>query len=131
MKWVFIASGGALGSIARYGLQGLIQRMTGFTFPLGTMVVNITGCLVVGMLYALVNGPWPLREELRLGLIVGVLGGFTTFSAFGLETFLMAHEGHTRWAVLNVAASCALGLVAVWLGYRLTTSWFGAPPPVP
>ncbi len=129
MKWLFIAGGGAMGSLARYGLQGFIQRASGLGFPLGTVAVNVIGCLLAGIFYGLFNGPWPVREELRLGLIVGLLGGFTTFSAFGLATFLMTHEGHARWALLNVVVSCVLGLGAVWFGYRLVVWWFGTPVP--
>ena len=66
-----------------------------------------------------------IRDEYRIGLAVGVLGGFTTFSTFGLETFSLADDGQWRYAALNIVLSCGLGLVGVWLGYRLGERWFG------
>ncbi|HMO86405.1 MAG TPA: CrcB family protein, partial [Lacipirellulaceae bacterium] len=93
--------------------------------PAGTLVVNILGCAAVGFLAAALTGPILIREEYRIGLLVGVLGGFTTFSTFGLETFNLASAGQMRLAALNIALSCALGLVAVGLGYRLAEKWLG------
>ena len=93
MKWILIASGGAIGSVARYWMQGAVYSLTGLAFPLGTIAVNVLGCFLIGLLYATFNGPLPVRDEIRIGLMVGVLGGFTTFSAFSLETLVMAHEG--------------------------------------
>ncbi|HEY4308239.1 MAG TPA: fluoride efflux transporter CrcB [Pirellulales bacterium] len=127
MKWIFIACGGAFGSLARYWMQGTVYSLTGWAFPLGTVSVNLLGCLLIGILYAMFSGPFPVRDEIRLGLIVGVLGGFTTFSAFSLETFLMAQEGKMALALLNVVLSCVLGLVAVWCGFRLAGYYFGVP----
>ena len=125
MKWILIAAGGALGSMMRYALQGWVQRATNETFPTGTLAVNVLGCLAIGLLAALFAGPFLIREEYRIGLTVGVLGGFTTFSAFGLETFLLAGDGQWRNALLNIVLSCALGFLAVWVGYRLGERWFG------
>ena len=118
-KYVFIALGGAFGSVLRYALQGAVQRWTGGTFPAGTLVVNLLGCLAVGALSAWFAGPLQIREEYRIGLTVGVLGGFTTFSTFGLETYNLAAMGESRFAWANMALSCGLGVAAVWLGYRL------------
>ncbi len=131
MKWILIAGGGAIGSLARYWLQGMVASLTGLVFPLGTILVNIVGCFVIGLLYAMFDGPIPVRDEIRIGLMVGVLGGFTTFSAFGLETILMAHEGRSWLAILNVALSLVFGLLAVWCGYRLAEHWFGSVDAVP
>lgn len=125
MKWLFIAVGGALGSVLRYAVQGAVQRLTDSGFPAGTLAVNLIGCLTIGFLAAMFSGPLLVREEYRIGLTVGVLGGFTTFSAFGLETFLLANGGESRLAIANVLVSCVLGLAAVWLGYRLAEYWFG------
>ncbi len=124
-KWVLIAAGGALGSLLRYTLQGWAQRLSGGTFPTGTLAVNVLGCLVIGFLAALFAAPTLMREEYRIGLTVGVLGGFTTFSTFGLETFSLADDGQWRYAAANVVLSCGLGLFGVWLGYRLGERWFG------
>jgi CrcB protein len=70
-------------------------------------------------------GPQLIREEYRIGLTVGVLGGYSTFSTFGLESFNLANEGDFRLALLNMVISCALGFAAVWLGYRISERWFG------
>jgi len=126
MKWILIASGGAFGSVMRYWMQGAVQGLAGIGFPAGTVAVNVLGCLGIGLLAALFNGPFLVREEYRVGLTVGILGGFTTFSAFGLETFLLAQGGHLRLALLNILASCGLGLIAVWCGYRMGQYWFAA-----
>ena len=124
-KWLLIAVGGALGSVLRYAAQGWMHRWVGGNFPVGTMTVNVAGCLIIGAIAAATAGPALLREELRIALMVGVLGGFTTFSAFGLETFNLANVGQFRLAIANVVLSCSLGLAAVWLGYRLTERWLG------
>jgi CrcB protein len=125
MKWLVIAAGGALGSILRYAMQGWVQRWAGATFPAGTLAVNVLGCLAIGFLAAALSGPVIMREEYRMGLTVGILGGFTTFSTFGLETFNLANDGQFRWALANVVLSCGLGFAAVWLGYRAAERWFG------
>jgi CrcB protein len=125
LKLLFIALGGAAGSVFRYLLQGWVQRATPGTFPTGTLVVNLLGCLAIGFLAGYFSGPQLVREELRIGLTVGVLGGFTTFSTFGLETFNLANEGALRLALLNIVLSCACGLAAVWIGYRLAERWYG------
>ncbi len=125
MKWILVASGGALGSVLRYALQGLVQRLSGSSFPAGTLAVNLIGCFIIGLLAAYFRASLPVREEYRIGLMVGVLGGFTTFSAFGLETFLLAVDRQWSFAILNVVASCVLGLAAVWFGYRLAEAYFG------
>jgi CrcB protein len=125
MKWVLIAAGGALGSVLRYAIQGWVQRLTSGSFPLGTLAVNVAGCMLIGFLAAALTGPVLVREEYRIGLTVGILGGFTTFSAFGLETFNLANDGQFRLALANVVLSCGLGFVAVWGGYRLAERWFG------
>ena len=125
MKYAFIMVGGAVGSLLRYLLQGWGQAATSGTFPLGTLIVNVAGCFAIGCLNALFTGPWPIRADYRTGIIVGLLGGFTTFSAFGWETFSMANEGQALRALVNVLSSVTLGLAAVWGGYRLAGRWFG------
>ena len=126
LKFLLIAVGGAVGSILRYLVHGSVQRWVdplddGAVFPLGTLTVNVLGCLVIGMLTALFSGPWPLREEYRIGLTVGLLGGFTTFSTFGLEAFGLVNQGNLRLALVYVLASCLLGFTAVLVGYRVVT----------
>lgn len=124
-KWTLIAVGGALGSVLRYAMQGWVQRAANGSFPAGTLAVNVLGCAALGFLAAALTGPILIREEYRIGLTVGILGGFTTFSTFGLETFNLANDGQWRFAMLNMALSCGLGLAAVWLGYRAAERWFG------
>ena len=124
-KYVLIAVGGAGGSLLRYVLQGWVQRLAGGGFPAGTLVVNVVGCFVLGLLAAAFTGPVLIREEYRIGLTIGVLGGFTTFSTFGLETFNLTNDGQFRLALANVVLSVGLGFAAVWAGYRLSEWWLG------
>jgi fluoride exporter len=123
-KNLLIAGGGAFGSVLRYALQAWLQPLVN-VFPLGTLVVNVLGCLVLGFLAAAFTGPILIREEYRVGLTVGVLGGFTTFSTFGLETFNLTNDGQFRLAIANVLLSVGLGFTAVWAGYRFSEWWFG------
>ena len=112
-RLVFLALGGALGTLARYGLNVLVSQRIA-TFPLGTMIVNITGCFVIGVLAALT-----LRSEWRDFLMVGVCGGFTTFSSYGIQTLNLARDGEWLFVTLNVVGSNVLSLVAVYLGWVL------------
>jgi CrcB protein len=118
VNWLLIALGGAVGSVARHGTQLVVQRAVGHPFPFGTLVVNVLGCLLIGVLAA-IAGPTAMREEHRLGLATGLLGGFTTFSAFGLETASLAEHGRPQLALANVAVSVTVGLLAVYAGLRL------------
>jgi CrcB protein len=117
LKWILIASGGALGSLLRYLIHSWVHRAASTNFPCGTLTVNLIGCLLIGFLATLFTGTMPIREEYRLGIIVGILGGFTTFSAFGWETFEKLQAGHVALAALYVSLSCGVGLVAVWAGH--------------
>src|SRR5882724_5552378 len=93
-KLLYIAIGGGIGSVLRYLLSSWSQRASGNgPFPLGTLVVNALGCLAMGVLAAFFTGPHRVREELRLFLLVGMLGGFTTFSSYAWETFALADGG--------------------------------------
>ena len=127
-KLLLIALGGAVGSIGRYLLGGWVQRLApgGGTFPIGTLAVNALGCLLIGILAAAFAGPHLVRDETRLLLMVGILGGFTTFSTFGLETFELINEGDFARAALNIALSLIVCLAAVWIGYRVAERIFGA-----
>ena len=119
-KIVCIAVGGAVGALLRYGVAGWSQRLTSGLFPVGTLTVNLIGCLLIGILGALFAGPQVVREEYRFALLVGLLGAFTTFSTFGFETFTLINDGQFGRAGLNVLLSNGLGLAAVWFGYRVT-----------
>ena len=126
IKLLWIAAGGGVGAVLRYLVAGWVQRLAGEgTFPAGTLAVNGIGCLVIGLLSAAWAGPHLIREEYRMAVLVGVLGGFTTFSTFGWETFALLNEGDWARAALNVLGSLTLALLAVWSGYRLGELTFG------
>jgi len=133
LKWLLIAVGGALGSLLRYSFQGWVQRtagvwverLSGESFPVGTLAVNVTACLLIGFLSGFFAGPQLIREEYRIGLTVGVLGGYSTFSTCGLESFNLANDGEYWFALANMVLSCVVGFVAVWVGYRGAERWFG------
>lgn len=124
-KLLYIALGGGVGSVLRYLLSGWGQRAVGGErFPVGTLAVNVLGCLAMGVLgarFALHRG----REEWRLLLLVGLLGGFTTFSSFAFETLALADDGARGRAFTNVLLTNALCLLAVWAGYRAAQRWYG------
>ena len=111
---VFVGSG--VGGVLRLALTEGIQRFAGPSFPLGTLTVNVLGCLAMGILGGAFAGQTHIRDEHRLLLMVGLLGGFTTFSAFGRETVALADDGRLLLAGLNIALSNGLGLGAIWLG---------------
>lgn len=117
-SWLYIAVGGACGSVLRHATQIGVQRLVGHPFPVATLLVNVLGCLLIGIVAA-IAGPMAWREEQRLAVMAGLLGGFTTFSAFGLETVSLAEHQGVPLAIANIALSIVLGLVAVWLGLRL------------
>ena len=114
-----VAAGGALGSLARYLLSGQVGRLLGIGFPWGTLVVNILGSFVMGVLVELLALRWSVSPELRAFLTVGILGGFTTFSAFSLEVALLLERGQTVAAATYVVASVALSVGALFLGLML------------
>ena len=123
VKLALIFVGSGLGGTCRYGLGALVYRLSGSTFPYGTLIVNLLGCLLAGFLAALFAGQ-PLREEIRITLTVGFLGGFTTFSAFGLDTLNLAQQGHHAKAATYVLASVLGGLHCAWLGFRIGNTFF-------
>jgi fluoride exporter len=114
-----VALGSALGGMARYGVSGVVARRFGETFPFGTLVVNITGCFVIGLFAALTQASGVLAGSLptREFVIVGLCGGYTTFSSFSLQTLNLIRDGEWLSAAGNIVASTGLCLVAVWLGF--------------
>jgi fluoride exporter len=117
--WIFI--GGGLGSLARWGVSGLIAHKVGETFPWGTLLVNITGSFIIG-LFATATGPdgrWPGKPEFRQFFMVGICGGYTTFSSFSFQTLTLAEDGQWAKAGANAALSLMLCLLGVWLGHIL------------
>jgi CrcB protein len=118
---LIVALGGALGSVARFKLSGwILHHSLDWKFPAGTFAVNVTGCLLAGVLAGLAEKHDLFDAQMRLLLFTGLLGGFTTFSAFGLETMFLIRRGDFLVAGSNVALSVAAGLVALWLGLGLS-----------
>ncbi|MFQ5424395.1 MAG: fluoride efflux transporter CrcB [Phycisphaerae bacterium] len=124
-KIMMIGAGGGAGAVLRYLVSGWGQRLGGGVFPVGTLTVNVVGCLLIGFLAAAFAGPHLIRDEVRLALMVGLLGGFTTFSSFGYETMALVNDGQWRYALLNVTLNNGLGLLAAWAGYRFGEKWMG------
>jgi CrcB protein len=119
---LLVALGGALGSVARYTLSGWILHHTiDWKFPAGTYAVNVIGCLVAGVLAGLAEKHGLLSPDARLLLFTGLLGGFTTFSAFGLETMFLLKRGDIMVAGLNIVLSVLVGLLALWFGLGLAS----------
>ena len=118
MTALFIALGGAAGALARYGLGGWVQNRAGFAFPWGTLAVNVSGCLLLGLAAGLFQGV-RLTPDLRALITIGFLGAFTTFSTFGYETVVLIQEGAWVRAAAYALGSVAVGVVAVWVGLRL------------
>ena len=120
MIWLAVAAGGALGSMARHGVNILFATVLGRAVPYATASVNLIGSLTIGLLAALIaSGRLQLSLELRTFVFVGILGGFTTFSSFMLDTFTLGHGGDHTLAFWNVTLQTGFGLAAVWAGYRL------------
>lgn len=119
MAYLWVALGGALGSVARYICSVAITRMAGGGFPFGTMVVNVSGAIVIGFLaaFSLPEGRTLLPPSARLFTMTGICGGYTTFSTFSLETFNLMRARLWIRAGANVTLSVLLCLIFVWLGY--------------
>lgn len=119
ITYLWIAVGSALGGVARYACSGLIADWFGQTFPLGTLVINVLGSFVIGF-FATLTGPdgrLLVSGDVRQFVMVGLCGGYTTFSAFSLQTLSLAQDGEFIRAGLNVVGSVVLCLFSVWLGY--------------
>lgn len=121
MIWAAIGAGGALGALARHAVNHWIhQRHLSATFPAGIFLVNIAGSFAIGLLAGLLAGNRiGLSEPARAFIVIGFLGGFTTFSSFSLDTLALARAGHAGQAALNVAGQVGLSLIGVWAGFRL------------
>lgn len=114
---LLVALGGAMGAVARWKVSGwVLHHATEGRFPLGTFVVNVTGCFIAGLLAGLVIRRQALSMEAQLFLFTGFLGGFTTFSAFGVESIYLVRTGSPGMALAYIAASLAGGVLGVWIG---------------
>ncbi len=119
-KFLLVGLGGALGSMLRYGAGGLVGRFkAGWTFPLETLLINVAGCLVIGLLAGLAESRGVFSGTTRAFLFVGLLGGFTTFSTFGYETFQLLRDGQWQSAGVSAGLQVVLGIGAVWAGSAL------------
>ena len=120
MLWIAIGLGGAVGSAARHAVNMLIGRLSGETAPYSTAAVNLIGCAAIGVLAGLIaSGRLHMSMTARAFVFVGILGGFTTFSSFGLDTLALVNEGRRMAAVWNVVGQVGLGLLSVFAGYAL------------
>ena len=117
--YLAVMFGGALGTGLRMAVSGWLAMKYGETFPIGTVVVNVTGCFIIGLVAALTgpDGPYFAAPLTRQIVMIGMLGGYTTFSSFSLQTLTLVQSGEWLRAVLNVLLSFVLCLVAVWLGH--------------
>lgn len=118
-KIALIGLAGLVGTLSRYWLSGLVAQRYGETFPVGTLLVNVIGCFLAGFLFYLMYERYLVNQTLRTVVLIGFLGGFTTFSSFGLQTFTLIRDGEVGLAALNVGVSNFAGLFMVWAGYTL------------
>ena len=118
-KLTLLALAGAFGTLARSWLSGFVQRIDGVTFPWGTATVNIVGCFLAGLLWALFENRWPPSGETRTIILVGFMGAFTTFSAFILESGELLRSSEWLYAAGNVVMQTGLGFVALFVGAAL------------
>jgi CrcB protein len=117
--WIMVF--GAVGTLARYGLQGFVQFRTQGTFPTGTLAVNLSGCFLVGLIGQFTLNHMVISPDWRMAITIGFFGGFTTFSSFGWETVKMLEDGEWGAAAAYVAASVFAGLLLAWSGIRLAS----------
>jgi len=120
---LWVGLGGFIGSICRFALGGAVhQLLHKSAFPYGTMVVNLVGCFAIGVVGGLVETRQLFTLETRMFLLVGLLGGFTTFSTFGYESLTLVRDGQVLASLANIAVQVVAGIFLVWVGYGLTKS---------
>jgi fluoride exporter len=118
MQFIWVALGGAIGSSARHGVNISAARLLGSGFPWATLIVNVLGCFAMGVITAFLRSKMPDDENMRLFLTTGLLGGFTTFSAFSLDFFGLMQRGEMPLAIGYAVASVALSIIAVMFGFK-------------
>jgi CrcB protein len=118
-RLLFIGLAGFVGTLARFGLSEIAAKRLGESFPIGTLIVNIVGCFLAGVVFFSIQERLLVSETARLAIMVGFLGGFTTFSAFGVQTFALFKNGEVGLGLLNVAVSNLIGIAMVWVGYSI------------
>ena len=121
MNYLWVAVGGAIGSVLRFWLSGVVARQWGETFPWGTLIVNVSGSFLIGLFGTLVapDGRWPVSWGFRVFFMVGICGGYTTFSAFSLQTLHLIYNRQWLHAGSNILGSVVFCILAVWLGHVL------------
>jgi CrcB protein len=124
VTYLWVAVGAAIGGVGRYWLSGVVADWLGETFPWGTLVINVTGSFVIGFFASLTgpDGRVLVSTNMRQFVMVGICGGYTTFSSFSLQTLNLARDGELLYAGGNITLSVVLCLIAVWLGYIAATS---------
>lgn len=115
-KLLWLALAGAFGTLARYGLSGLVQRFTGISFPWGTLAVNVAGCFLFGLIWTVIEERHLMSPLLRPILLIGFMGAFTTFSSFAFETIELMRDSQWLRAGVNILAQNGVGLTALFLG---------------
>jgi CrcB protein len=123
LRLALIAIFGAAGTLARYGLQGVVQTRAGSTFPYGTLLVNLTGCFLLGLIGQFTLNRMVISPDWRVAIGVGFFGGYTTFSSFGWETTKMLEDGEWAWATAYVGASVLAGLLLTIVGIRIANKF--------
>lgn len=119
MTYLMVGLGGALGSVLRFCIDGVVSNAIGSRFPFGILVINATGSFIIGIFFAMFGpeGRWMVKPTIYRFLTIGICGGYTTFSSFSLNTLRLAQERQWLYAAANVIASVVLCLLGVWLGY--------------
>lgn len=117
---ILVAMGGAIGSMARFGVSSLVvKQVNPVNFPWGTFSVNVLGCMLAGVFLLVAESMQSISHDARLFIVTGLLGGFTTFSAFGIETLGLLRRGEMLIAISYASLSIILGVLAMWLSYSL------------
>jgi CrcB protein len=119
IRYLLVLIGGGAGALARYVAASAIMTRFGGRFPLGTLAINVTGSFLIGFLMTMLTERLHFDPKWRLLLVVGFLGGYTTFSSFEWETYTAVRDGSLRTGMLNIVSSVMLGYLAVWLGVML------------
>src|SRR5262245_22674404 len=119
-KVALIGVAGLIGTLSRYWLSGWADQWWGGTFPFGTLVVNLLGCFVIGFLFHVTEERFLIDPIVRSAVLVGFLGGFTTFSSFGIQSFNLLRDGEVFLASANILISNIAGLLLVWIGYAIS-----------
>ena len=122
MQFLLVGTGGFVGAALRYAVSGLVHRAIPFSgFPYGTLVVNLVGCLTIGLLTGLAESRQVMGPELRIFLFIGLLGGFTTFSTFAYEGVELIHHGEFAKVLASVMVHVLVGFLAVWFGHAIAS----------